>query len=169
MLKDDIKAILDKDPAARNIIEVVLCYPCIWALFGYRIANYLWRHKLKLLARILSQWMRFLTGIEIHPGAKIGKGCFIDHGMGVVIGATAEIGDNCVIYQNVTLGGTGKCTTCKRHPTIGNNVMVGAGAKLIGGFTLGNNVKIGAGSIVLNDVPDNCTVVGNPAKIVKYN
>ncbi|NLO89041.1 MAG: serine O-acetyltransferase [Clostridia bacterium] len=165
-LKRDIEVIFERDPAARSVIEVVLTYPGLHALILHRIAHSLHNRGFKLIARIISQLSRFLTGIEIHPGAKIGQGFFIDHGMGVVIGETCEIGDNVTLYQGVTLGGTGK-EKGKRHPTIGNNVVVSAGAKVLGSITIGNNVKIGAGSVVLKDVPDNCTVVGVPGRVVK--
>ena len=144
----------------------MLCYPGVWALIFHKPAHWLYKHNLKLIARIISQISRFLTGIEIHPGATIGKRCFIDHGMAVVIGETTEIGDDVTIYQAVTLGGTGK-ETGKRHPTIGNNVVISSGAKVLGPFRVGNNSKIGAGSVVLKEIPDNCTVVGIPGKIVK--
>lgn len=165
-VKEDIKAVLSRDPAARTGFEVLLCYPGIWALILHRPAHWLYRHNLKLIARLISQTARFFTGIEIHPGATIGKRCFIDHGMAVVIGETTEIGDDVTIYQAVTLGGTGK-DSGKRHPTIGNNVVISSGAKVLGPFRVGNNSKIGAGSVVLEEVPDNCTVVGIPGKIVK--
>lgn len=164
-LKEDIRVVFERDPAARSVLEVILCYPGFHAILLHRVAHWLYRRRLKLLARIISQINRFLTGIEIHPGAKIGRGLFIDHGMGVVIGETAEIGDNVTIYQGVTLGGTGK-EKGKRHPTIGNNVVISTGAKVLGNITIGDNVKIGAGSVVLKDVPPNCTVVGVPGKIV---
>lgn len=162
----DIHVILERDPAAKSILEVVLCYPGFHAVLFHRLAHWLYVHKLVLISRIVSQFSRFLTGIEIHPGAKIGQGFFIDHGIGVVIGETAEVGDNVTIYQGVTLGGTGK-EEGKRHPTIGNNVFIGAGAKVLGSFKVGDNVKIGAGSVVLNkSIPSDTTVVGIPARIV---
>lgn len=165
-LRADIQAIRERDPAARSSMEVLLCYPGLHVLIHYRIAHYFYKHNHKLLARIISQHARHRTGIEIHPGATIGKGLLIDHGMGVVIGETAEIGDNCTIYHGVTLGGTGK--ECgKRHPTIGNNVFIGAHSQLLGSFTVGDNSKIAAGSVVLSDIPSNCTAVGSPARIVK--
>lgn len=164
----DIKAILERDPAARNALEVFLMYPSVHALFWHRVAHALFKIKLKFLARLISQVVRLLTGIEIHPGAKIGRGVMIDHGMGVVIGETAEVGDNCTIYQCVTLGGTGK-DVGKRHPTIGNNVMIGSGAKVLGPFKVGDNSKIAANAVVLNEVPPNSTCVGVPARIVKMN
>ena len=165
-INEDIKAVLNRDPAARNGFEVLLCYPGIWALIFHKPSHWLYHHNLKLIARLISQWARFFTGIEIHPGAIIGKRCFIDHGMAVVIGETTEIGDDVTIYQGVTLGGTGK-DTGKRHPTIGNQVVISSGAKVLGPFKVGNNSKIGAGSVVLEEVPENCTVVGIPGKIVK--
>ncbi len=161
----DLQIIFDRDPAANNWLEVLICYPGVHALALYRVANWLWHNRVPLIPRLLSHLGRFLTGIEIHPGATIGKGVFIDHGMGVVIGETAIVGDYCLIYQNVTLGGTGK-QTGKRHPTLNNNVVVGAGAKVLGNINIGNNVRVGAGSIVLRDVPDDCTVVGIPGRIV---
>ena len=163
---EDIRTVLRKDPAARNGLEVLLCYPGLWALIFHKPAHFLYRHRMKLLARIISQLTRFFTGIEIHPGAVIGRRCFIDHGMAVVIGETTEIGDDVTLYQGVTLGGTGK-DTGKRHPTIGNRVVVSSGAKVLGPFTVGDDVKIGSGSIVLKEVPPGCTVVGIPGKIVK--
>lgn len=157
----DAKNIMQKDPAARSILEVILLYPGFHILVYHRIAHFFYRCKLLFLARMISQIGRFFTGIEIHPGAKIGKRLFIDHGMGIVIGETAEIGNDCTIYHQVTLGGTGKDKN-KRHPTIGNNVMVGAGAKVLGPIVIGNHVKIGAGSVVLKNIQDNVTVVGTP-------
>lgn len=165
-LRYDIQAIRERDPAAKSNAEVFFCYPGLHVLIYHRIAKFFYRHNHKLLARMISQYARRRTGIEIHPGATIGKGLFIDHGMGVVIGETAEIGDNCTIYHGVTLGGTGK-ETGKRHPTIGNNVFIGAHSQLLGSFTVGDNVKIAAGSVVLEDIPANCTAVGSPARIVK--
>jgi serine O-acetyltransferase len=165
-IKEDIDAVLEKDPAARNTLEVLLCYPGIWARIWHIPAHFLYKHHLKLLARLMSQTCRFLTGIEIHPGATIGHRFFIDHGMAVVIGETSEIGDDVTLFQGVTLGGTGK-DTGKRHPTIGNRVVVSSGAKVLGPFKVGNDVKIGAGSVVLKEVPDGCTVVGIPGTIVK--
>ncbi|MDE5569048.1 MAG: serine O-acetyltransferase [Ruminococcus sp.] len=164
----DVKLIRQSDPAARNTLEILLTYPTLRAIRCYRLAHWFYIRKNFTTARIISQWARSKTGIEIHPGATIGKGLFIDHGMGVVIGETAVIGDNCLIYQGVTLGGTGK-DKGKRHPTLGNNVLVGAGAKVLGPFTVGNNVKIAANAVVLNAIPDNCTAVGVPAHIVKMN
>ncbi|TYP47022.1 serine O-acetyltransferase EpsC [Thermosediminibacter litoriperuensis] len=167
-IRDDIQVIFDRDPAAKSILEVILCYPGFHAILMHRIAHFFYKRKLFLIARIISQVARFFTGIEIHPGAKIGKGFFIDHGMGVVIGETTEIGDNVTLYQGVTLGGTGK-EKGKRHPTLGNNIVVGAGAKILGPIKIGDNCKIGAGAVVLKDVPPNCTVVGVPGKAVVRN
>ena len=164
-IKEDISAIRDRDPAVKSWVEAILCYPGLHALFFYRIAHFLYSIKLFLLARMISNIGRLLTGIEIHPGAKIGKGVFIDHGMAVVIGETTEIGNNVTIYQGATLGGTGK-EKGKRHPTIGDNVVISSGAKILGPFTVGKNSKIGAGSVVLKEVPPNCTVVGVPGRIV---
>ena len=161
-LGDQIKVVKEKDPAIKSSFEVLL-YSGFWANVNHKIAHGLYKRKRFFLARLVSQFSRFVTGIEIHPGATIGKGFFIDHGMGVVIGETCEIGDNVLIYQGVTLGGTGK-DTGKRHPTIGNNVLIGSGAKVLGPITVGDNVKIGSGSVVLKDVPDNVTAVGIPAK-----
>lgn len=165
-LRSDIDAIVERDPAAIDRKEVLLLYSGLHALMIYRLAHSVDGKGAHLTARMISQIGKFLTGIEIHPAAKIGKGLFIDHGSGVVIGETAEIGDNCTIYQGVTLGGTGK-EVGKRHPTLGNNVMVGAGAKLLGGFKVGDNAKIAAGAVVLSEVPENCTAVGIPAKVVR--
>lgn len=167
-LREDIKAVLDRDPAARTGLEVFLLYPGINAVMWHRAAHFLYKHHIKFLARWISQTVRFFTGIEIHPAAKIGRRFFIDHGMGVVIGETAEIGNDCTIYQGVTLGGTGK-EKGKRHPTLGDNVMVGAGAKVLGPFKIGNNVKIAAGAVVLEEIPDNCTAAGVPARVVRNN
>lgn len=161
----DFRIIFERDPAARNWLEVLLCYPGLQALLFHRFAHWLYNLGLPLIPRLLSNFSRFLTGIEIHPGAQIGKGVFIDHGMGVVIGETAIIGDYALIYQGVTLGGTGK-ESGKRHPTLGENVVVGAGAKVLGNIQIGNNVRIGAGSVVLRDVPSDCTVVGVPGRVV---
>lgn len=157
-LYEDAKNIKQKDPACRNIFEVIILYPGFHILVFHRIAHFLYIHKMLFLARFISQLGRFFTGIEIHPGAKIGRRLFIDHGMGIVIGETAAIGNDCTIYHNSTLGGTGK-DKYKRHPDIGNNVMVGAGSKVLGPIKIGNNVKIGANSTVLTDIPDNVTVV----------
>lgn len=165
-IKEDIEAVISRDPAARNWLEVLLCYPGIWALILHRPAHWMYLHNLKLIARLISQLSRFITGIEIHPGATIGRRCFIDHGMAVVIGETTEIGDDVTLYQAVTLGGTGK-DTGKRHPTIGNDVVISSGAKVLGPFKVGDHSKIGAGSVVLEEVPPNCTVVGIPGKIVR--
>lgn len=165
-LLEDARSIRDRDPAARTTLEVVLLYQGFHALFYHRQAHWLYKHKHFFLARALSQFARHMTGIEIHPGAKIGKRLFIDHGMGIVIGETAEIGDDCTIYHGVTLGGTGH-DTGKRHPTIGNNVVIGAGAKVLGPFNVGDNSKIGASAVVLKAVPPNCTVVGNPGRVVR--
>lgn len=164
-LKRDIRAVFERDPAAKNIIEVLLCYPGLHAIMMHRVAHFFYRKRLFTIARLISQFSRFLTQIEIHPGAKIGEGLFIDHGAGVVIGETAEIGDNVTIYQGVTLGGTGK-EKGKRHPTIGNNVVISTGAKILGSITVGDNSKIGAGSVVLKNVPPNSTVVGVPGRVV---
>ncbi len=164
-IKDDVDAIFERDPAAKSLIEVLLCYPGLHAVMLHRISHGLYKRGLIVLPRIISNIARFFTGIEIHPGAKIGRKVFIDHGMGVVIGETAEVGDNVTIYQGSTLGGTGK-EKGKRHPTIGNNVVISSGAKVLGPFTVGDNSKIGAGSVVLKEVPPNCTVVGVPGRIV---
>ncbi len=164
-LRYDIKAIRDRDPAARNGAEVFFLYSGLHAVIYHRIAHWFFKHNMKFIARWVSQHARHKTGIEIHPGATIGRGLLIDHGMGVVIGETAVVGDNCTIYQGVTLGGTGKHTG-KRHPTIGNNVMVGSGAKVLGPFTVGDNAKIAAGAVVLDTVPENATAVGVPARII---
>lgn len=165
-LRADIRAVKERDPAARSTFEILFLYPSVAALFWHRFAHFLYKHKCMFLARMISQLTRAFTGIEIHPGAKIKKGVLIDHGMGVVIGETAEVGEGCTIYQGVTLGGTGK-DTGKRHPTIGNHVMIGAGAKVLGPFTVGDYSKIAANSVVLSAVPPNCTCVGAPARIVK--
>ena len=166
VLWDDIKAVKERDPAARNILEVIILYNGFHAVFWHRVAHLFWRIHLKFIARLISQLTKFFTGIEIHPAAKIGRGLFIDHGTGVVIGETAEVGDNCTLYQGVTLGGTGK-DKGKRHPTLGNNVMVGCGAKVLGPFKIGNNVKIAANAVVLEEIPDDCTAVGVPARIAR--
>ena len=165
-IKEDIEVVFERDPAARNIIEVLLCYPGLHAIWFHRIAHWLWTHNCRLLARIISHISRWLTGIEIHPGAKIGRRFFIDHGMGVVIGETTEIGNDVTIYHQVTLGGT-STKKGKRHPTIGNNVVIGAGAKILGPVKIGNNCKIGTNSVVIKDVPPNSTVVGIPGKVVR--
>ena len=164
-MKEDIATVFEQDPAARSVLEVVLTYSGLHAVWAHRIAHALFRNKLFFLARVVSQVSRFFTGIEIHPGAEIGRRFFIDHGMGVVIGETCEIGDDCILFQGVTLGGTGK-EKGKRHPTLGNNVLVATGAKVLGSITLGDNSKVGAGSVVLKDVPSNATVVGIPGKVV---
>lgn len=165
-LRYDIKTIMERDPAAKSAAQVFFLYPGLWAVLYHRLAHFLHRHGHTFLARLVSNIARRATGIEIHPGATIGRGLLIDHGMGVVIGETAEIGDNVTIYQGVTLGGTGK-DVGKRHPTIGNNVLIGAGAKVLGPFSVGDNSKIAANSVVLSEVPPNCTCVGSPARIVK--
>ncbi|ALF52738.1 serine acetyltransferase [Nostoc piscinale CENA21] len=164
-LRADFRIIFERDPAARNWLEVLVCYPGLQALIFHRLAHWLHHLGLPFIPRFISHFSRFLTGIEIHPGATIGQGVFIDHGMGVVIGETAIVGDYALIYQGVTLGGTGK-QSGKRHPTVGENVVVGAGAKVLGNIHIGNNVRIGAGSVVLRDVPSDCTVVGIPGRIV---
>jgi serine O-acetyltransferase len=161
----DFRIIFERDPAARNWLEVIVCYPGLQALSLHRIAHWLYQIGIPFFPRFISHLARFFTGIEIHPGAQIGQGVFIDHGMGVVIGETAIIGDYCLIYQGVTLGGTGK-ETGKRHPTLGENVVLGGGAKVLGNIQIGNNVRIGAGSVVLRDVPSNCTVVGIPGRVI---
>ena len=164
-LKSDFAIIKERDPAARGFLEIILCYPGFQAISIHRISHKLWKYNLPILPRLLSHVTRFLTGVEIHPGAKIGKGVFIDHGMGVVIGETSEIGDRCLLYQGVTLGGTGK-ENGKRHPTLEANVVVGAGAKVLGGIHVGTNTRIGAGSVVVKNVEANSTVVGIPGRIV---
>jgi len=164
-IKRDIKAAFERDPAAISILEVLLAYPGFHARQFHRLAHTLFRWHIPVLPRFISHISRFLTGIEVHPGAKIGEGLFIDHGMGVVIGETSEIGDNVTLYQGVTLGGTSH-QRAKRHPTLGNNVVVGVGAQLIGDITIGDNTKVGAGSVVVNSVPDNATVVGVPGRVV---
>jgi len=165
-LKEDIETVFERDPAARSLIEVLLCYPGLHAVWFHRLAHWLWNRNLKLLARLVSHISRWLTGIEIHPGAKIGRRFFIDHGMGVVIGETTEIGNDVTLYHQVTLGGT-STKKGKRHPTIGNNVVIGAGAKVLGPVKVGDNCKIGANSVVVKDVPPNSTVVGIPGKVVR--
>ncbi len=165
-IRYDIRAILERDPAARNGLEVFLLYPGFHALLYHRLAHWFYKHRMKFMARWVSQTCKFWTGIEIHPGASIGRGLFIDHGTGVVIGETAEIGDNCTIYQGVTLGGTGK-DHGKRHPTLGNNVMVGAGAKVLGPFKVGDNSKIAANAVVLSEIEADSTCVGVPARVVR--
>ena len=167
-IKEELASIKERDPAATSGLEDALLYSGFHAVLAYRVAHILHTHGHVLGARVISQGAKFLTGIEIHPGAKIGKGLFIDHGSGVVIGETAEIGDNCTLYQGVTLGGTGK-DVGKRHPTLGNNVMIGAGAKVLGPFKIGDNSKIAANAVVLSEVPPDSTAVGIPAKVVKRN
>ncbi|KAA8995982.1 serine O-acetyltransferase [Paenibacillus spiritus] len=167
-MKSDIRAVLDNDPAARSRFEVIFTYAGLHAIWCHRIAHVLYRKRRYTLARMVSQFSRFMTGIEIHPGAVIGKRLFIDHGMGIVIGETCEIGDDVVIYQGVTLGGTGK-EKGKRHPTVGNNVVIGSGAKVLGSFRIGDNSNVGSNAVVLREVPPNSTVVGNPGRIVKRN
>ena len=164
-IRSDIKVIFERDPAARSFVEVLLCYPGLHAILLHRLAHGLFKRGLVLLPRLISQFTRFITGIEIHPGAKIGDGLFIDHGTGVVIGETAEVGHNVTLYQGVTLGGTGK-EKGKRHPTVGDNVVISTGAKVLGNIMIGDNARIGAGSVVLINVPKNTTVVGVPGKIV---
>ena len=164
-IRKDIKAVFEHDPAATSTLEVLLAYPGFHARQFHRLAHALYRWHIPVLPRLISHISRFLTGIEIHPGAKIGKGFFIDHGMGVVIGETSEIGDNVTLYQGVTLGGTSH-QRAKRHPTLGNNVVVGVGAQLIGDITIGDNAKVGAGSVVITSVPANATVVGVPGRVV---
>ena len=164
-LREDIKAIFARDPAARSVAEILVAYPGLHALFFYRIAHWFWLRRRYILGRLTSHVGRFFTGIEIHPGAIIGKAFFIDHGMGVVIGETAEIGDNVTLYHGVTLGGT-TWQKGKRHPTIGNNVVVGTGAKILGPITIGDNTRVGANSVVVSDIPSNSVVVGIPGKVV---
>ncbi|WP_165005191.1 MULTISPECIES: serine O-acetyltransferase EpsC [unclassified Enterococcus] len=161
-----IAAAKKNDPAARSTIEIVLTYPGFHALFWHRVSHFLYRHRLFLLAKINAQFWRFITGVEIHPGARIGSGVFIDHGMGIVIGETAEVGDDVVLFHGVTLGGTGK-ETGKRHPTVKNGAMLSANAQILGPVTIGKNAKIGAGAVVLRDIPDDATAVGVPAKVVR--
>lgn len=165
-LKEDLDAVMERDPAARSRLEVFFLYPGFKAVRAHRRANWFYRHNMKLIAQWISQRARRKTGVEIHPAAKIGRGLFIDHGMGVVIGETAEIGNNCTLYQNVTLGGTGK-DHGKRHPTLGNNVLVGSGAKVLGPFTVGDNARVAAGAVVLDAVPPNATAVGVPARVAR--
>ncbi len=168
LIIEDLISYKKNDPAARNYLEIIFLYPGLHAIWVYRITHLIWQIKLKFLAKTISQLTRFLTGIEIHPAAKIGKRFFIDHGMGVVIGETAEVGDDVIMYHGVTLGGTGKHKG-KRHPTVGNNVIISAGATVLGPIKIGNNVKIGAGAVVVNDIPANATVVGIPGKIIRLN
>ncbi len=165
-IREQIDTIFHEDPAAKSVLEIVLCYPGFHAVLMHRLAHYFYESNIPILPRFISQVSRFLTGIEIHPGAKIGRRFFIDHGMGVVIGETSEIGDDVLIYQGVTLGGTGN-EQGKRHPTIGNHVVIGTGAKVLGSIHVGNHVKIGAGSVVVRPVPDYSTVVGIPGRIVR--
>ena len=164
-IPEDIASVFDRDPAAKSVLEILLCYSGLHALWFYRLNHWLWNHGMRLLSRWLSQVARLLTGIEIHPAAQIGRRLFIDHGMGVVIGETSVIGDDVTLYQSVTLGGTGK-EKSKRHPTIGNGVVIGAGARVLGNIRVGDNSRVGAGSVVLRDVPDNATIVGVPGHIV---
>jgi serine O-acetyltransferase len=166
-LRSDIQCILDRDPAARSTWEVITCYPGLHALILHRRAHWCWQHGLKWLGRFISHIARFLTGIEIHPGARIGERVFFDHAMGVVVGETAEIGDGCTIYQGVTLGGTALYKGAKRHPTLGRNVVVGAGAQVLGGFTVGDGAKVGSNAVVTKPVPAGATAVGNPARIIQ--
>ena len=165
-VKEDIKVIYDKDPAANNILEVLFCYPGLQALISHRIAHKLAYWGIPFIPRLISYWTRIFTGIEIHPKARIGNRFFIDHGEGVVIGETTIIGDDVLIYQQVSLGGTGN-EHGKRHPTIGNNVIIGAGAKILGNITIGDNTRVGAGSVVVDNVPEHCTVVGIPGRVVQ--
>ncbi|MEI6734589.1 MAG: serine O-acetyltransferase [Comamonadaceae bacterium] len=166
-LRSDIQCILDRDPAARTRWEVLTCYPGLHALILHRPAHWFWGHGLRWLGRFISHAARFLTGIEIHPGARIGDGVFFDHAMGVVVGETAEIGDGCTIYQGVTLGGTSLYKGAKRHPTLGRNVVIGAGAQVLGGFTVGDGAKVGSNAVVTKPVPAGATAVGNPARIIQ--
>jgi serine O-acetyltransferase len=167
-IREDMATVLERDPAAKSRLEILLCYAGLHAIWFHRINHWFWNHHLYLLARWLSQVVRFFTGIEIHPGAQLGRRLFIDHGMGVVIGETATVGNDVTLYQGVTLGGTGK-EHGKRHPTIGDNVVVGGGAKILGNITVGNNCRVGAGSVVTRDVPENSTVVGVPGHIIFRN
>ena len=166
-LREDVASVLERDPAARSVWEVLTCYPGVHALFFHRVSHWLWRHRLYWAARFLSHLTRWLTGIEIHPGATIGRRVFIDHGFGVVVGETAEVGDDCTIYQGVTLGGTSLYRGTKRHPTLGKGVVIGAGAKVLGGFTVGDGAKIGSNAVVVKPVPAGATAVGNPARIIE--
>ena len=167
-IAQDLQAVFERDPAATSRLEVFFTYSGFHALLAYRVSHWLWNRKVPFFPRLISQITRWLTGVEIHPGATIGTGFFIDHGMGVVIGETTEVGDYVTLFQGVTLGGTGK-ERGKRHPTLGNHVVVGAGAKVLGGIRIGDNVKVGANAVVLRSVPANSTVVGNPGRIVKYD
>src|SRR6266571_6382974 len=166
-LRGDIACIFERDPAARSAWEVLTCYPGLHAIYIHKVSHWFWRSGLRWLGRFISQLGRWLTGIEIHPGAKIGGCVFIDHGMGVVIGETAEVGDGCTIYQGVTLGGTSLYRGTKRHPTLGKGVVIGAGAKVLGGFTVGDGAKVGSNAVVVKPVPAGATAVGNPARIVE--
>lgn len=166
-LREDIASIMDRDPAARSVWEVLTCYPGLHAIMMHRWAHWCWQRGLKWSGRFVSHIARGLTGIEIHPGAKIGRRVFIDHGFGVVIGETAEVGDNCTIYQGVTLGGTSLSKGAKRHPTLGNGVIIGAGAKVLGAFTVGDGAKVGSNAVVVKEVPPGATAVGNPARIIE--
>ena len=168
-IKKDIEYIMENDPAARTKLEVFLLYPSIHARLAHMFSHFLYKKKLFFLARLISQLARFFTGIEIHPGATLGAGILIDHGMGVVIGETAQIGNRVTIYHGTTLGGTGKDKGRKRHPPVGDNVVIGAGAKVLGNINIGSNSKIGSNSVVINDVPKGATVVGIPGKVVKIN
>lgn len=165
-LREDIACILERDPAARTAWEVLTCYPGLHALAMHRLAHWCWTHGLRWLGRWISHWGRFFTGIEIHPGARMGRRVFIDHGMGVVIGETAEVGDGCTIYQGVTLGGTSLHKGAKRHPTLGRNVIIGANAQVLGGFTVGDGARVGSNAVVTKPVPEGATAVGNPARII---
>lgn len=167
-VREDIAAIFESDPAARSYAEVLICYPGLHAVWTHHLSHWLWTHDMRFLARYTSQVARFFTGIEIHPGAVLGRRLFIDHGMGTVIGETAVVGDDVTLYQGVTLGGTGK-EKGKRHPTLGNNISIGSGAKLLGNITIGDNCRVGAGSVVLRSVPENSTIVGVPGHIVLQN
>jgi serine O-acetyltransferase len=167
-IREDIESILERDPAARTALEVLLCYPGLHAVWLHRLNHQIWQAGLTTLARFFAHWARFLTGIEIHPAAQIGNRFFIDHGLGVVIGETTVIGDDVTVYQHVTLGGTGK-KKGKRHPTLENGVVIGAGAKVLGNITIGQNAQIGSGSVVVKDIPPDCTVVGIPGKIIIQN
>jgi serine O-acetyltransferase len=164
-VREDIAAVFESDPAARSYLEVLTCYPGLHAVWAHHVSRWLWRHGMRLLARLVSQFARLFTGVEIHPGAEIGRRLFIDHGMGTVIGETAIVGDDVTLYQGVTLGGTGK-EKGKRHPTLGNNISIGSGAKLLGNITIGDNCRVGANSVVLRSVPPNSTIVGVPGHIV---
>lgn len=166
LIREDIQSVFERDPAARSVIEVLTCYPGLRAIWMHRIAHWLWKRKLRFMARIVSEIGRLINGVEIHPGAQIGRRFFIDHGAGVVIGETTIIGDDCTLFQGVTLGGTGK-EKGKRHPTLGNNVVVGAGAKILGNIEIGDGVRVGAGSVIVKSIPPDCTVVGIPGRIVR--